>query len=161
MPLYPPLEWLKWKRRVTNVEENVETLSPLHIAGGNVKWCRGFEKHMLVQKTCTCVFVQELCLLAKTWKKPKCPLTDEYIYKTWYSHTTECYSPTERNEIVLHAWTRMTLKTLCSGKEAPKDCMLWHHLCKMSRTDKSRERKPINGCLGQGWGMETEIGRDY
>ena len=28
-----------------------------------------------------------LFTIAKTWKQPKCPLTDEWINKMWYSHT--------------------------------------------------------------------------
>ena len=29
---------------------------------------------------------------AKTWKKPKCPLTDEWIKMIWYIYTMEYYS---------------------------------------------------------------------
>ena len=29
---------------------------------------------------------------AKTWKQPKCPLTEEWIKKTWYIYTMEYYS---------------------------------------------------------------------
>ena len=33
-----------------------------------------------------------LVTIAKTWKLPKCPSTNEWIEKKWYIHTTEYYS---------------------------------------------------------------------
>ena len=36
---------------------------------------------------------------ARTWKQPKCPLTDEWIKKMWYMYTVECYPAITRNEI--------------------------------------------------------------
>ena len=37
-------------------------------------------------------FIAALYTIAKTWKQPKCPLTDEWIKKMWYIYTVECYS---------------------------------------------------------------------
>ena len=33
------------------------------------------------------MFIAALLIIAKTWKKPKCPSTDEWIKKMWYTHT--------------------------------------------------------------------------
>ena len=42
----------------------------------------------LIQKdTCTPVFIAALFIIAKTWKQPKCPPTDEWIKKMWYIYT--------------------------------------------------------------------------
>ena len=30
------------------------------------------------------MFIAALFTIAKTWKQPKCPLTDEWIKKMWY-----------------------------------------------------------------------------
>ena len=38
------------------------------------------------------MFIAALFTIAKTWKQPKCPLTDEWIKKMWYTYTTEYYS---------------------------------------------------------------------
>ena len=35
------------------------------------------------KETCTPMFTAALFTIAKTWKQPKCPLTDEWI-KIWY-----------------------------------------------------------------------------
>ena len=37
-----------------------------------------------------------LFTVAKTWKQPKCPSTDEWIKKTWYMYTMEHYSAMKR-----------------------------------------------------------------
>ena len=33
------------------------------------------------------VFTAALFTVAKTWKQPKCPLTEEWIKKMWYKYT--------------------------------------------------------------------------
>ena len=49
----------------------------------------------LIQKdTCTPMFIAALLTTAKTWKQPKCSLTDEWIKKMWYIYTMEYYSVT-------------------------------------------------------------------
>ena len=44
----------------------------------------------LIQKdTHPPMFIAALFTIAKTWKQPKCPSTDEWIKKTWYIHTVD------------------------------------------------------------------------
>ena len=45
------------------------------------------------------MFIAALFTTAKTWKQPKCPLTDEYIEKTWCTYTVEYHSAIKNNEI--------------------------------------------------------------
>ena len=33
------------------------------------------------------LFTEALFIIAKTWKQPRCPLTDEWIKRLWYIHT--------------------------------------------------------------------------
>ena len=45
------------------------------------------------------VYVPALFTIAKTWKQPKCPLTDERVKKMWPTHTMEYYSPTKSGDM--------------------------------------------------------------
>ena len=39
-------------------------------------------------------------MIAKTWKQPKYPLTEEWIKKMWYMYIMEYYSAIKKNEIM-------------------------------------------------------------
>ena len=49
------------------------------------------------------LFITALFTIARTWKQPRSPSTDEWIKKLWYIHTIEFYSAIKRNvfELVL------------------------------------------------------------
>ena len=46
--------------------------------------------------TCTPMFTAALLAIARAWKKPRCPMTDDWIKKLWYIYTMEYYSPIKR-----------------------------------------------------------------
>ena len=50
------------------------------------------DKTFIENDTCTPIFIAALFTIAKTWKQPKCPSTDEWIKKMWYIYTKEYYS---------------------------------------------------------------------
>ena len=35
------------------------------------------------------LFIAALFTIARTWEQPRCPLTDEWIKKLWYTYTME------------------------------------------------------------------------
>jgi hypothetical protein len=55
------------------------------------------------KSTCTPMFIAALFTIAKLWKQPKCPTTDEWAMKMWYLYTMEFYSATKKNEILSFA----------------------------------------------------------
>ena len=70
------------------------------------------DKTFLEKDICTHMFISVLFTLAKTWKQPKCPSTDEWIKKMWYTYTTEYYSAIKKNKIMSFAATWMELETV-------------------------------------------------
>ena len=55
------------------------------------------EKTIIENDTCTPLFIAALFTIARTWKQPRCPSTDEWIKKLWYIYTMEYYSAIKRN----------------------------------------------------------------
>ena len=70
------------------------------------------EKTMTRKDTYTPMFIAALFTIAKTWKQPKCPLTEEWLKKRWYIYTMEYDSAIQRNEIPAFLATRMDPETI-------------------------------------------------
>ena len=76
------------------------------------------------------MFIAALFTIARSWKQPKCPSTDEWIKKLWYIYRMEYYSAIKRNEIESFVETWVDLETVIrsdvSQKEKNKYRMLTH-----------------------------------
>ena len=55
------------------------------------------EKTMIVKDTGTPIFTAALFTIARTWKQPRYPSTDEWTKKLGYIHIMQYYSAIKRN----------------------------------------------------------------
>ena len=51
------------------------------------------EKTEMEKDTHVPLFIAALFTIARTWKQPRCPSTDEWIKKLWYIYTMEYIQP--------------------------------------------------------------------
>ena len=93
--------FLKKKKNKTGIKPPYDPAIPLlSIYPEETK----IEKH-----TCIPLFIAALFTIARTWKKTRCPLTDEWIKELWYIYTMEYYSAIKNNgfESVLMRWMKL------------------------------------------------------
>jgi hypothetical protein len=50
--------------------------------------------------TCSTMFIAALFIIARSWKEPRCPSTEEWIRKMWYIYTMEYNSAIKNNEFM-------------------------------------------------------------
>ena len=70
------------------------------------------------------MFISALFTVAKTWKQPECPSTEDWIKKMWYIYvyTMEyCSAIKKKNEIMSFAATWMDLKFIILSEENQKE----------------------------------------
>ena len=88
------------------------------------------EETNIEKDTCIPLFIAAVFIIARTWKQPRCPLTDDWMKKLWYIYTMECYSAIKRNvfESVLMRSVNLEyiIQTKVSQKEKDKFYILTH-----------------------------------
>ena len=76
------------------------------------------------------MFIAALFTIARTWKQPRCSLTDEWINKLWYIYAKEYYSATKKDtfESVLRRWMNLEpiIQSEVNQKEKDKYRILTH-----------------------------------
>ena len=105
---------------------------------------------------CIPIFIVALSTIAKTWKQPRYPSTDEWINKLWYIYTIEYYSAIKRNvfQSVLMRWMNLEpiIQSEVSQKEKNKYHILTHiwrrqwHPTPVLLPGKSHGRRGLVGC---------------
>ena len=88
------------------------------------------EETKIEKDTCIPLFVSALFTIARTWKQPRCPSTDDWLKKLWYIYSMEYYSAIKRNafELVLMRWMNLEPITQSKVSQKTKDklCILTH-----------------------------------
>ena len=71
---------------------------------------------------CTSMLIEALFTIAKIWKQPKCPLTDEWI-KKMYIYTMEYYLAMKKNKIMpfVATWMDLEIIILSEVSQTEKD----------------------------------------
>jgi hypothetical protein len=58
------------------------------------------------------MFIAALFIIARSWKKPRCSSTEEWIQKMWYIYTIEYYSAIKNNEFMKFIGKWMKLENI-------------------------------------------------
>ena len=143
------------------LDGGMEKREPAYTVGGNVNWYNYYgkqsvevpqgtlktelpydpailllglhpDKTIIQRGTCTNTFI------AETWEQPKCPLTDKWIKKMWYTHAhthmLEYYSAIKKSMMPFAA-TRMDLESMVLSEiSQTKINTIWYHLCMEPKT---------------------------
>ena len=88
------------------------------------------EETRVEKDRCISLLIAALFTIARTWAQPRCPLTDEWVKKSWFIYTMEYYSAIKRNtfESVLMRWMNLEsiIQSEVSQKEKDKYRILTH-----------------------------------
>jgi hypothetical protein len=68
------------------------------------------------KNTCFTMFIAALFIMARSWKEPRCPSTEECIQKMWYIYTMEYYSAIKNNEFMKFLCKWMDLEGIILGE---------------------------------------------
>jgi hypothetical protein len=60
------------------------------------------------KNTCSTMFIAVLFIIARSFKEPRCPSTDEWIQKMWYIYTMKYYSASKNNEFMKFILSEVT-----------------------------------------------------
>jgi hypothetical protein len=62
--------------------------------------------------TCSTMFMAALFIIARSWKEPQCPSTEEWKQKMWYLYTMEYKSAIKNNEFMTFLGKWMDLEDI-------------------------------------------------
>ena len=63
------------------------------------------------------MFIAALFVIARSWKQPRCPMTEEWIQKMWLIYTMEYYLSIKNEDILTFAGKWMELENIILSEE--------------------------------------------
>ena len=84
------------------------------------------EETKIEKDICTPMFISALFTIARTWKQPRCPLTDEWIKKLWHVYTMEYYLAIKRNAFESVLKRCMNLEPIIQSDVSQKEKEKYH-----------------------------------
>ena len=126
-------EVLRWGLRRVVVPKSAKNAQPFHRVGIIPISLLVFTCPLQLVNLLLRSFEQNCVLLftiARTWKQPRCPSTDEWIRKLWNIYTMEYYSAIKKDafESVLMRWMKLEpiIQSEVSQKEKHQYSILMH-----------------------------------
>jgi hypothetical protein len=58
------------------------------------------------------MFIAVLFVIARSWKQPRCPMTEEWTQKIWFIYTVEYYLASKKEDILSFAGKWMELENI-------------------------------------------------
>jgi hypothetical protein len=119
--------------------------------------------------TCSTMFIAALFEITRSWKQPRCPMTEEWIQKMWFIYTMEYYSAFKNKDILSFAnkWMELGNIILSEVTQTQKDMHGIYSLISryylppkkvqntqgtVHRTQKGQKAEgPKRGCLSPTW----------
>ena len=73
------------------------------------------------------MFIAALSNIAKTWRQARCPSTDEWIKKMWYTYAMEYY-PSIKKEKNWVSWSDVDEPRACHMERSKSEIQNKHHI---------------------------------
>jgi hypothetical protein len=82
------------------------------------------------KNTCSTMFIAASFIIARSWKEPRCPSTEEWIQKMWYVYTMEYYSAIKNHRFMkfLDKWMYLEDIILSEVTQSQKKSLDMHSL---------------------------------
>jgi hypothetical protein len=74
------------------------------------------------------MFIAALFIIARSWKEPRRPSTEEWVQKMWYIYTMEYYSAIKINEFMKFLGKWMDLEGIILSEVVIQSQKNWHDI---------------------------------
>ena len=93
------------------------------------------------------MFIATMSTIAKLWKEPRCPSTDDWIKKMWYIYTMEDYSAIRKDECLPFTSTWVDLESIMLGEisQSEKHNIIWFtHMWNIRNSERDHKGRQGN-----------------